>query len=82
MHSLLRLLAQRGVRWVVADYLPSAKNELVCNFLPAQGFQLEPDGRYRLDLVARPPRSAIDFPIDVSVNAGSPVSFSTAVQTA
>lgn len=82
LHSLLRLLTERGVRWVVADYLPSAKNELVCNFLPAQGFQLEPDGRYRLDLVARPPRPASDFPINVSVNDASLVSSSTAVQTA
>ena len=82
LHIQLQLLAGRGVRWLVADYLPSAKNELVRNFLPTQGFELGPDGRYRLDLLDRPPRPASDFPIAVTVNPGSPSVSSTSALTA
>ena len=58
----MRLLAQRGVRELVADYLPTPKNDLVRSFLPEQGFAPTPDGRWHLDLAACPPRQASDLP--------------------
>lgn len=70
----LRLLAQRGVRHVVADYLPTAKNELVRNFLPEQGFELGDDGRYHLDLAAAPPHPVEAFPISVRLYEDEPQS--------
>ena len=69
LHWQLRLLADRGVRQVMADYLPSAKNDLVRHFLPEQGFEARADGRYHLDLMLAPPRPPESFPITVSVLA-------------
>ncbi len=67
MHSLLRHLADQGVREVVADYKPTAKNDLVKNFLPLQGFRRDADGRYRMDLSATPPKPEDAFPIQVDM---------------
>jgi len=69
LHWQLRLLAERGVREAVADYLPTAKNELVRDFLPSQGFAAGPDGRFHRHLHQQPPRPASDFPIVVSTQA-------------
>ncbi len=76
LQAQLRILVARGVRWVVADYLPTAKNELVRNFLTTQGFQAGPDGRYRLDLATQPPRPASAFAIEVTMLAADRVSTS------
>jgi len=67
MHSLLRHLADQGVTEIVADYKPTAKNELVKDFLPQQGFRLDTDGRYRMDLAATPPKPESAFPIQVDM---------------
>lgn len=67
MHALLRHLAEQGVREITADYVPTAKNGLVKDFLPRQGFRLDPDGRYRMDLSQTPPRAEGDFPIQVDL---------------
>ena len=48
-----------------ADYLPTAKNELVRDFLPEQGFEDLGEGRYRRDLRTVPPLAASEFPIQI-----------------
>lgn len=67
LHTLLRQLAARGVNEVQAQYLPTAKNILVKDFLPAQGFEPAGDGRWRRDLRAAPPREEADFPIAIDL---------------
>lgn len=67
LQTSMRLLAERGVTQLVADYLPTAKNELVRNYLAEQGFEQGADGRWRRDLALHPARAASDFPIEVSV---------------
>jgi HAD superfamily phosphatase (TIGR01681 family) len=67
MHSLLRLMADQGVEEVIADYKPTAKNELVKNFLPQQGFRLGDDGRYRMQLAETPPKPESAFPIQMDM---------------
>jgi FkbH-like protein len=68
LQALLRRLAEHGVREVVADYLPTRKNDLVRNFLPEQGFVRGEDGRYRRDIVAAPPLAASQFPIAIDLH--------------
>lgn len=67
LHCLLRYLVERGVREVVADFIPTAKNDPVKTFLPDQGFEKHPDGRYRLHLGRNPPKPECAFPIAVTV---------------
>ena len=67
----LRLLAERGVSELVADYLPTAKNELVREFLPQHGFAAA-DGRWHRRLAERPPEAAADYPIEVALASPSP----------
>lgn len=67
LHCLLRHLAEQGVTTVLADLLPTAKNELVKDFLPNQGFEKTPDGRYRRHLSDKPARQESDFRIAVSL---------------
>ncbi len=71
LHALLRVLSQRGVHHVVADYLPTPKNALVKDFLPQQGFVIGEDGRYRRDLQAAPAEPADAFPVAVTLNSGT-----------
>jgi FkbH-like protein len=71
LHMLLRSLAERGVTEVLADYKPTAKNDLVKNFLPEQGFERCEDGRYRRDLHGAPLPSESSFPIAVELSAAS-----------
>ncbi len=66
LHCLLRRLAAQGVRELVADFLPTAKNELVRTFLPDQGFEAGADGRYRWPLDRCPPQPESAFPIKVA----------------
>ena len=68
-HSLLRRLTEQGIDEVIAEYLPSAKNDLVRRFLPDLGFEPLGNGRYRRDLHAAPPMTERDFPIRVEVVA-------------
>ena len=50
---------------VEAEFLSSAKNDLVKNFLPEQGFEDLGGGRYRRNLRQLPPRAEGDFPIQI-----------------
>lgn len=65
LHTLLRRLAADGVRRVTAEYLPTAKNELVKDFLPSEGFSPAADGVWVRDLEAAPPQAEADFPIRI-----------------
>ena len=69
LHAGLRLLVERGITEVVADYQVTAKNNLVREFLPQQGFTLGADGRWRITLAGPPPRPESDFPIEIAVVA-------------
>lgn len=69
MQALLRGLAEQGVDEVVADYLPTAKNDLVKDFLPAQGFARSEDGRFRRSLRVTPPLPEAAFPIAVEMGS-------------
>lgn len=68
LHSLLKLLAERGTREVAADFVPTAKNGQVETFLPEQGFLRSGEGRYVWNLERQPPRAASAFPIAVQIN--------------
>lgn len=63
----LRLLAAEGVTQVTADYLPTAKNDLVREFLPQHGFVPDGQGRWTRSLATIPD----DFPIAVSLSAST-----------
>lgn len=65
--ACVRSLHQSGIVDLVADYLPTAKNDLVRGFLEARGFTLGSDGRFRRNLLQQPPCVAGRFPIDVVV---------------
>jgi FkbH-like protein len=65
MQAVLRRLAEGGMDEVVADYRPTAKNGLVKDFLPEQGFARSPDGRFRRWLRTDPPLPESAFLIAV-----------------
>lgn len=71
LQALLRLLSARGVHAVDAEYLPTAKNVLVKDFLPSQGFLQDSQGFWRLDLRRTPARAAEDFPIAITLDPPS-----------
>jgi FkbH-like protein len=66
LHCLLRRLGEQGIKEVIADFIPTVKNELVKTFLPEQGFDLRSDGRYYRNLVEKPASLETAFPITVS----------------
>lgn len=68
LHTLLRHLAERGIRDVIASYVPTPKNALVENFLPEHGFEQFGEGRYRRNLRKAPPCPESAFPIAVEVS--------------
>lgn len=67
MHALMRLLAERGVSRLVADYLPTAKNQLAREYLSQQGFVQGEDGRFRFDLTAQAVHDESYFPITIEL---------------
>ena len=67
LHALLRRLAEQGVQAVTADYVPTAKNELVRTFLPDRGFEPLGSGKYRRDLRHAPPIAEGNFPIQILI---------------
>ena len=67
LQALLRHLAGRDVRHVLADYVPTAKNALARDFLSEQGFAPTADGRLGRDLRDNPPADASAFPIALEV---------------
>ena len=72
LHSLLRLLAERGVKEVLADYVPTAKYPLVKDLLSEQDFTLLPNGRYSRQLEQHPALAAEAFPIELTLVAPEP----------
>jgi FkbH-like protein len=70
LETLLRKLADSGMRRVLADYLPTAKNALVADFLPKHGFTVRADGRYERRLDA-PTSPAAEVPPILVAEAGS-----------
>jgi FkbH-like protein len=71
LQALLRHLAERGVIEVVARYEPTAKNDLVKNFLPEQGFEKSADGRYLRDFREEPPLAESAFPITIELGSSA-----------
>jgi len=67
LHGLLRRLVEIGVKEVVASYIPTPKNVLVQDFLPSEDFERSPEGHYRRDLIATPPKPESSFPIAIEV---------------
>ena len=65
LHSMLRVLKERGVKEVRAAYAPTAKNGLVAQFLPEQGFEAIGDGHYKMALTADTVKTESAFPIVV-----------------
>ncbi|MCH9639906.1 MAG: HAD-IIIC family phosphatase [Betaproteobacteria bacterium] len=65
LKSILAYLASNNVTNVVADYLPTKKNQLVSNFYKDHGFILEKNGRYRIDLHGRQFDKASFPPIEI-----------------
>jgi len=74
LHTLLRQLAEMGVDVVDALFLKTAKNDLVKDFLPQQGFEHLGEGRYRRSLRAHPPSAESEFPIAIELPAAAPAS--------
>ena len=71
LQAVLRELFARGVKHVLADYLPTAKNALVRGFLAEQAFTLRADGRWQRSLDATPPLPESAFPIAIERVTGS-----------
>lgn len=67
LEALLREISAQGVRKVVGEFVPTAKNSLVAGFLASHGFELQSDGTWLRDLDERPSRPASAFPIEVEV---------------
>jgi len=67
LQVVLRQLLARGVKHVLADYLPSAKNTLVQGFLREQAFTQRADGRWHRSLETTPPLPASAFPINIEL---------------
>lgn len=72
LNALLRVLTERGVHEVLADYIPTAKNPLVKDLLPQHGFTLRADGRYVRQLQVHPAQPASAFPIELTLVAAEP----------
>jgi FkbH-like protein len=68
LHCLLRILAERGIKEVVADFVATAKNGLAKDFLPQQGFLPSEDGRYVWNLEQQETRPASAFPMAVRLD--------------
>lgn len=65
LNTLLRRLAERGVETVTAEYIATAKNDLVKSFLPDRGFQPAEAGQFQRDLLRAPPQAETEFPIQI-----------------
>jgi FkbH-like protein len=68
LSTTLNLIRERGAQQIVADFLPTRKNQLAENFLPLHGFN-EHDGRYHRDLIEQPQDDMLSFPIDIHIEA-------------
>jgi predicted enzyme involved in methoxymalonyl-ACP biosynthesis len=63
LHVLAERARERGARYLVGRYLPTAKNTQVASFYPQHGFEAVGDGVFRLDLARQsvdpPPHTAV-----------------------
>lgn len=67
---LLAGLQERGVRELIADYIPTPKNVLARNFLADEGFEPTPDGRWRRAVDGSAAVKLAERPILVEVTRG------------
>ena len=49
-NEVVELTKQAGCRYLVGEYLPTAKNAMVADFYPSFGMERVGEGRYRLDV--------------------------------
>jgi FkbH-like protein len=54
LSALLRMVWDKGIRRVGGEYIPTAKNAQTRDFYPSRGFSSEGEGKFRLELSARP----------------------------
>ena len=73
LETLLRQAHSHGMTVITAEFIPTAKNALVADFLPSHGFAQKPDGTWQRALNERPARLATDFPIDVTIERGASI---------
>jgi len=71
LETLLLEAHGHGVKVITAEFIPTAKNALVTEFLPSQGFTQKPDGTWERMLSDRPARPPEDFPIDIAIERGT-----------
>jgi FkbH-like protein len=67
LDALLRTLRDRGIERMRAQYLPTAKNKLVENFLPEHGFVPAGDGTHVRDFSSAPPADEGAYPIRIEL---------------
>ena len=67
LETLLAHMSREGCKFVVGDYLPTAKNALVANFFADHDFEKQVDGRYRRALDSFPPADALNIPIEIEI---------------
>jgi FkbH-like protein len=72
LEALLHKIAEEGMGVVFAEFIPTAKNALVKEFLPSHGFVQQADGSWKRDLRERPPRPLSDLPIEVVLALSAP----------
>ncbi len=75
----LRLLADEGVAEVIADYLPTAKNDLVREFLPQHGFAPDGGGRWVRGLADIAADIPDEFAIEVTLTTAAAIESSKAL---
>jgi FkbH-like protein len=69
LETVLALLRARGVRTVVAEYLPTPKNQLVEKFLPDHGFSPGEGGRFTRNLTASTGLDGLPIVVQVATPA-------------
>jgi len=68
LHALLRVLADRGIQEVYAEFLPTTKNGLAKDFLANQGFLAVAEGGYSWNLRNQAPKNQAAFPVTVMID--------------
>ncbi len=68
LNCVMRRLVERGCRELVAEFIPTPKNELVRTFLPDHGFTPRSDGRFGWLLADMPPPAQSAYPIAILVS--------------
>lgn len=68
LHTLLRILADKGIKELIADFLPTAKNVLAKDFLTSQGFHATEEGRFMLNMERIEALPESTFPVAVRLD--------------